>query len=143
MEQQQQQQQQSILPFPDGMPQGCCPPFNYHHGHHGYNSNPRGGFNRGPNRPSHYQRGFRGRGSSMRGSRSFQAPALPPEGLGPEAYFMTSFLQDPWKELLEAEWDVADPNDLTDPRNYVMQSFFEDPWCVLLSSSSPEKKQKK
>lgn len=134
MEPQYYQQQQPYFPPPDGMMKRPHPSqYNNYRG--GYNA-PRGGcYGRGYNRPPYQQRGGFG-GNRGRGTRNFHAPALPKEDLGPADYFMPSFLQDPWKDLMVGAGTSDDPNDPTNPKNFVMQSFFEDPWYVLLAASS-------
>lgn len=89
--------------------------------------------------------GFRGRGSRGyaqqrggnrgRGTRNFHDPAFSRENLGPADYFMPSFLQDPWKDILTGGGVSGVSDDCADASIFVMQSFFEDPWCVLLASS--------
>ena len=126
------QQQQPYFPPPDGMMKR---PYPSQYSRGGYNPAPRGGYGRGYSRPPYQQRGGFG-GNRGRGTRNFHAPPLPKEDLGPADYFMASFLQDPWKDLMMAGGAPDDPSDPTNPKNFVIQSFFEDPWYVLILASA-------
>ena len=128
-------QQQPYFPPPEGVMKRPYPSQGNGNYRGSYGA-PRGGYSRGCSRPPYQQRGGGFGGSRGRGTRNFHAPPVPRENLGPADYFMASFLQDPWRDLMVAGGTSDDPSDPTNPKNFVCQSFFEDPWYALLSASS-------